>query len=195
MFSLVYYCGQRSSSFSTIIISFLPHWCPVLVLPSSPLLNSPDLSTDPLPGPSQPPCPPASTVPRCTRSRSSCINSSSTNTSSSCSSNNSSWWPYSTDRSVWIDRSIDRLIDWFIHSFIHSFIQYGRFTWRLVVKWFFMSTATVKSTRVRVWVLQLHSCSRVLFHEYEYRNEYSNSIVVVEYRKMYLSTSMSTPTL
>ena len=39
-----------------------------------------------------------------------------------------------------------------------------------------MSTSTDKCTRVRVWVLQLCSCSWVTFHEYEY--EYTPTLVV-----------------
>ena len=78
----------------------------------------------------------------------------------------------------------------------------------VVVKYLFMSTSintdtststSTSMTRVRVWVLQLYSCSQVLIHEYEYEHrheyeyEYSNSTVVVKY--LFMSTSMSTPTL
>ena len=46
--------------------------------------------------------------------------------------------------------------------------------------WVRVRTSAEKCTRVQVWALQLYSCSQVIFHEVEY-----------EYRKIYLSTSMS----
>ena len=48
----------------------------------------------------------------------------------------------------------------------------------VVVRYFFLSTSTSTDKCTRVQVLQLYSCSQVLFHEYEY-----------EYRQMYSSTS------